>query len=121
MEEQSEIFFFFFFGNDRLKVNIKHSRSGAHPGTCGRVADARGAILFLIDDTDKMPKIPIMLDDLVGDPLSTLDSLWTCNQGHKITLHDVLGMCRIHPGWQWAGEVVGVEDVIAGGRHDDTY
>lgn len=83
-----------------------YSRAGGHLGTRRGVADARAILLLLVNNADEMPEITVMLDDLMGNPLSMLNCLGPGTKGHEVALDDVFRVGRVNPCWQGPWQII---------------
>lgn len=90
-----------------------------------------------MNDADKVPQVPVMLNNLsersvvmldsshdigishtlMGNPLSLLDRLWPGAQRHEVALDDMLGVVGIQPQRQRAWEVICLEDILTTSHH----
>ena len=90
-----------------------------------------------MNNADKVPQIPVMLDNfvhksvhtlegslntalsqtLMRNPLALLDRLWPSAQRHEVAFDYVLGIVRVQPERQRPWEVICVEDLLAASHH----
>jgi len=63
---------------------------------------------------DKIPEVAIMLNNLVRNPFTLLNSLGSSAEGHEISLDDVLGILGIEPEGERSRQVISRDEVVAG-------